>query len=74
MSVIRNAVNILYYLFSPFKKMLGLYLLAVIALAGLTAPPVRIIGASRPPLVTDLSPFSTIVPHPLPACVARDLL
>ncbi|MDG6249590.1 ABC transporter ATP-binding protein [Methanocalculus sp.] len=35
MSVIRNAVHILYYLFGPFKKMLALYLLAVIALAGL---------------------------------------
>ncbi|RQD81888.1 MAG: ABC transporter ATP-binding protein, partial [Methanocalculus sp. MSAO_Arc2] len=35
MSTIRNAVHILYYLFSPFKKMLALYLIAVIALAGL---------------------------------------
>ncbi|GAA5262968.1 ABC transporter ATP-binding protein [Methanocalculus sp. MC3] len=35
MSVIRNAVQILYYLFSPFKMMLALYLLAVIVLAGL---------------------------------------
>ena len=35
MSVIRNAVHILYYLFGPFKKMLELYLLAVIALSGL---------------------------------------
>lgn len=35
MSTIRNAINILYYLFAPFKKMLALYLLAVIALAGL---------------------------------------
>ncbi|MDO9538589.1 MAG: ABC transporter ATP-binding protein, partial [Methanocalculus sp.] len=35
MSVIRNASHILYYLFSPFRKMLGLYLLGVIALAGL---------------------------------------
>lgn len=35
MSTIRNAIHILYYLFGPFKKMLALYLLAVIALAGL---------------------------------------
>ncbi|RQD81335.1 MAG: hypothetical protein D5R96_06985 [Methanocalculus sp. MSAO_Arc2] len=35
MSTIRNASSILYYLFDPFKKMLALYLLAVIVLAGL---------------------------------------
>jgi len=34
-STIRNAINILYYLFGPFRKMLALYLLAVITLAGL---------------------------------------
>ncbi len=35
MSTIRNASRILFYLFGPFKKMLALYLLAVIVLAGL---------------------------------------
>ncbi|MCP1663257.1 ABC-type multidrug transport system fused ATPase/permease subunit [Methanocalculus sp. AMF5] len=35
MSTIRNASSILYYLFGPFKKLLALYLLAVIVLAGL---------------------------------------
>jgi ABC-type multidrug transport system fused ATPase/permease subunit len=33
--MIRDSFKILYYLFSPFKKMLGLYLLAVIILSGL---------------------------------------
>lgn len=35
MSVIIDSIKILYYLFSPFKKVLALYLLAVIALSGL---------------------------------------
>lgn len=35
MSVIRDSLKILWYLFSPFKKTLALYLLAVVALSGL---------------------------------------
>ena len=35
MSVVRDSLKILRYLFSPFKKTLALYLLAVIALSGL---------------------------------------
>ncbi|MDO8871606.1 MAG: ABC transporter ATP-binding protein [Methanoregula sp.] len=35
MSVIRDSLKILWYLFSPFKRTLALYLLAVIALSGL---------------------------------------
>lgn len=35
MSMIRDSIKILHYLFSPFKKTLALYLLAVIALSGL---------------------------------------
>ena len=81
MSVIRHSLKILRYLFSPFKKTLALYLVAVIVLSGLEVFRVSLVypiinyglGVQNQPKLLDAF-YSNILPSSLNPFIASAML
>jgi ABC-type multidrug transport system fused ATPase/permease subunit len=81
LSTIGNSVRILYYLFGPFKKMLGLYLLAVIVLSGLEVFRVSLVypiinyglGVENQPKILDVF-YANLLPASFSPFVASAIL
>jgi len=81
LSAIRDSMKILRYLFSPFKKILALYLLAVIVLSGLEVFRVSLIypiinyglGVQNQPKLLDAF-YDTILPSSLNPFIASAIL
>jgi ATP-binding cassette, subfamily B, bacterial len=81
LSVIRDSIKILCYLFSPFKKILALYLLVVIALSGLEVFRVSLVyplinyglGVQNQPKLLDAF-YNKILPSSLDPFIASAML
>ncbi len=81
MSVIRDSIKVLRFLFSPFKKTLALYLLAVIALSGLEVFRVSLVypiinyglGVQNQPKLLDVF-YSHLLPSSLNPFIASAIL